>query len=136
SLKKAAADMMKDHGRLDIPWEEFHISRRGDKTAGVAGFGYVVPGDATAAVNPSFGTFKDGKIGCVGGSSFRMIVDLDPKGVKSWSILPYGDSNDPRNPHFADQMDMYGRCEYKDTVFGLERIRKEAVSRATGKVAT
>lgn len=128
SLKSASEAMMKDHGKLEIPWGEFHVSHRGEKTAGVSGFGYVVPNDATAAVVPTFGSFTNGHIDCVGGSSFRMIVDLDPKGVKSWSILPYGDSNDPKNPHFADQMEMYGRCEYKDTLFGLDRIKKEAVS--------
>ncbi len=131
SLKKAAAEMMKDHGRLDIPWGEFHVTQRGSKTAGVTGFGYVVPGDSSAAVAPASGAFKDGKIICSGGSSFRMVVNLDPKGVRSWSILPYGNSNDPNNPHFADQIEMFGRGEYKDTVFGLDRIRKEAVSKVT-----
>ena len=58
-----------------------------------------------------------------------MITDLDPKGVKSWSILPYGDSHDASNPHFNDQMELFSQGYYKDTLFGLERIRKGAVSK-------
>jgi acyl-homoserine lactone acylase PvdQ len=65
---------------------------------------------------------------CVFGSSFRMIVDLDPHGVHSWSILPYGDSQVSGTSHFDDQMDLYSQGKYKDTVFGLERIKRAAVS--------
>lgn len=127
ALKKGAESMGKDHGRLDTPWSEMHVSIRGTKTVPVSGLAYF-SGDATATVAPNFGLFAGGRIQCIGGSSFRMIMDLDPKGVKSWSILPYGDSNDPKNPHFADQMELFGRGQYKDTIFGLKRIRREAVS--------
>jgi acyl-homoserine lactone acylase PvdQ len=82
-------------------------------------------------VTPNFGAMKDGKINCIGGSSFRMIVDLDPKGVHSWSILPYGESQNPTNPHYSDQMELFGRGQYKDTIFGLNRIKKEAASTET-----
>jgi acyl-homoserine lactone acylase PvdQ len=50
-----------------------------------------------------------------------MIVHLDPKRVESWSVLPYGESQDPANPHYADQAAIFGRGEYKDTQFGRAR---------------
>jgi acyl-homoserine-lactone acylase len=133
ALGKAAIQMKADHGRLDIPWGEMHVSHRGSKTVPVAGYGYLTRGDSAAAVMPTFGAFKGGAINCVGGSSVRMVVDLDPKGVRSWSILPYGDSNNPASPHYGDQMEMYGRGEYKETLFGLEAITKRSVDKVVLK---
>lgn len=129
SLVSAAGAMKMQYGKLDVPWGDIHGSRRGDKTVPVSGLGYFLPGDKTASVTPNFGPMVNGKINCVGGSSFRMIVDLDPKGVRSWSILPYGVSQDPSNPHYADQLELFGRGQYKDTIFGLNRIKREAVSK-------
>src|SRR5258708_21295582 len=124
SLKKAAEQMKKDHGRLDLTWGEVHVTERGGKSMGIIGLAYFAPGDQTATVAPNFGAFKDGKITCIGGSSFRMITDLDPKGIKSWSILPYGDTPDPKNPHFNDQTALFRPGHYKDTMLGLDRTKK------------
>ncbi len=128
SLKRAADAMVAQYGKIDIAWGEIHVSNRGPKTVAVSGLGYFLQGDKMAAVTPNHGPMQNGIINCVGGSSFRMIAELDPSGVRSWSILPYGVSQNPSSPHYADQMDLFGRGEFKDTIFGLERIRKEAVS--------
>jgi acyl-homoserine-lactone acylase len=128
SLVSAAGAMKTRYGKLDVPWGEVHVSHRGDKVVPVSGLGYFLPGDKTASVTPNFGPMVNGKINCDGGSSFRMIVELDPKGIRSWSILPYGVSQDPANPHYADQMELFGSGKYKDTLFGLNRIKKEATS--------
>jgi acyl-homoserine lactone acylase PvdQ len=128
ALASASKEIMAQHGALDTPWRDIHVSQRGAQTQPVSGLGYVVLGDATATVTPNFGPFRDGRIVCNGGSSFRMMVDLDPKGVKSWSILPYGDSQDPANPHYADQQAMFGRGAYKDTYFGVARIKKASAA--------
>ena len=129
ALTLAAEKATTLYGRLDIPWGEVHFSKRGQATIPVSGLGYFQPNDSTATVAPNFGTLRNGKIQCTGGSSFRMIVDLDPKGVHSWSILPYGDSQTPGTPHYADQADRFGRGEYKETYFGLKQILKAATSK-------
>jgi acyl-homoserine-lactone acylase len=128
ALKKAVDQLTRDHGKLDVPWGEVHFSRRAGQTVPVSGFGYVVANDGTAAVVPNTGHFQNGKIECIGGSSFRMIVHLDPGGVRSWSIVPYGEAQDLKSPHATDQMTLFGRGEYKDTLFGLKRIRSQAVT--------
>ena len=51
------------------------------------------------------------------------------KGIKSWSILPYGDSNNADSKHYADQMVLYARGLYKTVLFGVENIKKGAVAR-------
>ncbi|MGC8667110.1 MAG: penicillin acylase family protein [Chthonomonadales bacterium] len=124
ALGQAVRRMKADHGRLDVPWGEMHYSLRDGHRAPVSGFQY----GPIVAVVPNTGPFRNGNIECNVGSSFRMIVDLDPKGVRSWAILPYGEVQDPKSPHFADQQVLFGRGGYKDTLFGLERIRRGAAS--------
>jgi acyl-homoserine lactone acylase PvdQ len=113
-LAEASGEMRKFH-KLDIPWGKLHVSQRGDKTVPTSGFGVFAQGVEVVAVNPNMGPLRDGKIVCRVGSSFRMIADLKPGGIRSWTILPYGNSTDPKSPHYTDQMELFGRGEYKDT---------------------
>ncbi len=123
-LRQAATEMRKHHSRLDVPWGRMHFSQRGGKTAPVAGFGMYAERVEFVAVSPNTGTFRDGKIVCTVGSSFRMVTDLRPGGIRSWSILPFGNSTNSNSPHYTDQMDLFGRGEYKET-------RQRAVSKTT-----
>lgn len=134
TLKSACAKMQEVYHQLDVPWGEVHVSIRGAKVVPVTGLGYFASDDSTSCVTPNFGPMIKGRIECTGGSSFRMITEMDPKGVRSWSILPYGDSQNPTNPHYADQMELFGKGEYKDTFFGVNRIRKAAVSHIDIKI--
>jgi acyl-homoserine-lactone acylase len=127
ALGKAAQSMTKDHGRLDLPWGAVHVIDRGSTTAPVHGFDTA----GLTAVDPNDGPVQGGVIHCDHGSSFRMIVDLDPSGVKSWSILPFGESQNPNNPHYADQMEMFGKGQYKETFFGIDGVKEHAVSTTT-----
>jgi acyl-homoserine lactone acylase PvdQ len=126
ALEKAVSEMQATQGSVEIPWGKLHFAQRGDKRQPVNGFH--IDEDSVASVVPNSGPYRKGEMRCVFGSSFRMIVDLDPHGVHSWSILPYGDSQVSGTSHFDDQMDLYSQGKYKDTVFGLERIKRAAVS--------
>src|SRR5262249_47343303 len=116
ALRKAGDDMKAAGLSPDAAWGEVHVIPRGGRTFPTSGFRSPGSGDQ-AAVVPNYGSFRDGKIVCDTGSSFRMIVSLDPKHVESWSILPYGESQDPANPHYSDQVPLFGRGEYKPTQF-------------------
>ena len=108
--------------------------QRGAEKAPVQGFGYVAAGTPIAAVSPASAggaTLKDGRSHATFGSSFRMIVSLDPRGIQSWSILPYGNSNVPTSPHFADQMNLYAVGQYKPTNFGLGNAKKFSIKSYT-----
>ena len=120
ALREAVAVIRLVHGSVDIPWGHIHVSQRNGLEAPVTGF--------YQAVAPNHGPTVDGKVVCEFGSSFRMIIELDPAGIKSWSAKPFGNALMPSSPHFTDQMAMFGRGEYKDTYFGLQRIQKAAVS--------
>lgn len=120
ALREAVASMRLAYGTVDVAWGDIHVSRRAGLEAPVIGFPH--------AVAPNTGPMADGKVVCDFGSSYRMVVELDPVGVRSWSAKPYGNALDPSSPHFVDQMALFGRGEYKDTLFGLDRIRAEAAS--------
>jgi acyl-homoserine-lactone acylase len=127
ALGRAGENLRRQHQSLDAPWSSVQVSIRGQKTVPVSGFGVPIGGGPTVA--PNFGPMTEGKIRCRGGSSFRMIVHLAPRGVQSWSILPYGNSQDPANPHYSDQMEMFGQGKYKHACFGLSCLRREAKTR-------
>jgi acyl-homoserine lactone acylase PvdQ len=128
ALKKAMANMLKDHGRLDLSWGEMHYLVRGGKHIPCRGFGYVARG-GEASVSAMAGAFTHGDIVVNFGSTFRMVVSLDPKGIRSWSILPYGECQKPDSPHFADQADLYASGKYKPTYFAYPEMVKAAVEK-------
>lgn len=124
TLDAAAEKLKKDHGALSVEWGDVHRMSRGGWSVPVLGWGYVVGGDA--AVAPNSGPFKDGVFQCDFGSSWRMIVSLEASEIRSWSALPYGNSSDAKNPHYADQMALFGRGQYKEAPFGIEAARRAA----------
>ncbi len=129
SLASAAQKMIAEQGSLEVRWGGIQYMQRGTIKLPVQGFGYVVPGSDLAAVSPASAgaeTLKSGQSHTTFGSSFRMIVSLDPHGVQSWSVLPYGNSSNPKSVHFADQMELYAVGKYKPTNFGLASAKKLA----------
>jgi acyl-homoserine-lactone acylase len=122
--------MIAEQGTVEARWGGIQYMQRGTIKLPVQGFGYVLPGSDLAAVSPASAggdTLKSGQSRTTFGSSFRMIVSLEPRGVQSWSVLPYGNSSNDASPHFADQMDLYAVGKYKPTYFGLSGAKKTAV---------
>jgi acyl-homoserine-lactone acylase len=119
ALAPAEAGLVRDLGHTDARWGEVMRMRRGTHEIGVSGFGY--PGLPTA-VNPTSGPVSRGplnrRIIANRGSSWRMVVSLEPGHVRSWSVLPYGNSHDPASPYYANQMSLFATRRYKDTRFG------------------
>lgn len=130
SLDASAQQMIAEQGSLTVPWGDIQYMQRGSEKKAVQGFGYVAQGPSLAAVSPASAgaaTLKDGRSHATFGSSFRMIVSLEPKGIQSWSVLPYGNSGVPSSPHYADQMALYAIGKYKPTNFGQDNAKKHAV---------
>jgi acyl-homoserine lactone acylase PvdQ len=126
---QACEALKKDFGKLDVRWGEVLRMHRGNKSLGVDGWGSILPG-MSAAVNPSGPSRMlqklDGPITASRGSSFRMIVSLVPGHVESWSVLPYGNAQDPESPYYANQMDLFAVGRYKPTLFGVEAAKRGA----------
>ncbi len=131
SLAAAEKGLIKEFGKMAVRWGEVLRMRRGGREIGVSGYGYIVPG-LGAAVNPTGAPRRgplSGEIVANRGSSWRMIVSLDPLGVKSWSVVPYGNAHDPASPYFGNQMSLFAAGRYKQTLFGAEAARAGASQR-------
>ncbi len=63
-----------------------------------------------------------------GGNSFVAAVEFGPK-VRAKAIMVGGESGDPASPHFADQVQMYIRGEFRDVLFYPEDVSAHAERR-------
>jgi len=51
------------------------------------------------------------------GPSWRMIVDLDPKGVKAYGVYPGGQSGNPGSPYYDNMIELWAKGEYLSLSF-------------------
>jgi acyl-homoserine-lactone acylase len=131
ALAAAEKALVRDFGKLNVRWGELLRMRRGGREIGVSGYGNIVPG-LGAAVNPTGASRRGplaGEIVANRGSSWRMVVSLEPGQVRSWSVVPYGNSHDAASPFYNNQMSLFAARRYKETVFGAGAARQRAVSR-------
>ncbi|MBC8292534.1 MAG: penicillin acylase family protein [Proteobacteria bacterium] len=86
-------------------------------------------GSCGAFPNPS----ADGTWTINAGSDFMMSSQLRtlPRLPKVYTLVPYGVSNDPASPHFADQTRRYVKGKYKKVPFGEKDVRRKAKSIVT-----
>ncbi len=64
-------------------------------------------------VNVSVGSFHDSTFYKDFGATFRMIVDLSSPLERYYSVIPGGQSGDPKSPNFSDQVELYTYNTYK-----------------------
>lgn len=128
---KVAKQVQQQFGSVDVPWKEFSRIRRGDIDCGVAGSGGV-GSKVGPALCPTNGEIKDGKRYCLGGSSYGMIVDFSGK-TKAISCLPFGVSEDPNSPYFANMLPLYAERQFKPAWFFPDEVQANAKSEMTLK---
>ena len=69
------------------------------------------------------------------GSSYQMVVEMAEVPVAR-SCFPFGISEDPASPHFADMTKLYSRMEYKPVWFTPEDVKANAESTVEIEVKT
>ncbi len=112
ALQQAVAYVTTTYGRLDVPWGQVHYLKRGDRTFPMSGAPF-----GTEALHQTLTQIEaDGTMAIEGGSAFAMVVSL-VQPVQSWSVLTYGNSEDPESPHYDDQADLQHRNTFKKTIF-------------------
>ncbi len=120
ALEQAVDQMQRLYGTINIPWGDVHRIRRGQLDLPMAGS--KPPASLWMAHGP---VNKEGIVYVNAGSSFVMLVKLGPR-VEAYSVKPYGNSEDPSSPHYADQTPLMSRKELKPAWFYWEDVLAHA----------
>lgn len=118
ALALAAAGMRETYGRLDVPWGDVWRGRRGDESWPLSGVSGESGLSTLRAVN---GSWEDDGVAYIrAGQLCTTVVMLDPAGVRSYSAVPFGQSEDPASPHYTDQ----GRLLFAEEKLKDSRYRR------------
>ena len=123
-LKKTAEELMARFGRLDPEWGEINRIQRGDIDLPLDGG----PDVLRAIYADRDGISKDGVMNAFAGDTHIMYADWDKAGKLTLeSIHQYGAATmDENSLHFADQVPLFARGEYKPMPMTLEAVLPSA----------
>lgn len=125
ALADTAAWLAKHHGSVEVPYGQVHRLRRGDQSWPVSG-GDSGGGMTLRAISAEMdGTAFYGHAG----QNWLQLVQFRPDGVRSWTLTPYGQSDDPASPHYADQAEkLFSRSELKPSCFQPAELESHLAS--------
>lgn len=106
ALEESIQRIQKYFGKTEVAWGEVCTVERGGS----------FPMDGTGlfdVLHPDDGPEReDGRIHCNDGWGHLLVVEeSDPK--KAWSLLPYGESENPASPHFNDMAALHSQRRMK-----------------------
>lgn len=127
TLESVTGEMRKRYGGIRVPWGSAMKIRRGSKELPISGAGYDALGMSTLRNIWTKRTKNTGTYVASGGQSCPMLVILTEP-VQSYSILPYGISDDPTSPHYTDQMGLFSQGAMKPTYFNRKALQGHIVS--------
>jgi acyl-homoserine-lactone acylase len=122
---QAVESMKTDFGRWDVAWGEVHRMRRGDLDLPVGGCDGQLGCFRVLQFRPSADTLWVANRG----DAWILAVEFGRNGPRAYSILAYGQSDDPASPQFADQAPLFARGELKRVAFTERAIARDLVRR-------
>tara|TARA_Y100000817_G_scaffold180989_1_gene141510 strand:- start:38 stop:2053 length:2016 start_codon:yes stop_codon:yes gene_type:complete len=121
ALSKTKKHLQKYFNRIDIVLGDLQKHVRGDVVLPVSGLiDMIAP---TYVIENDNGTFRS-----VSGESYIMLVQYSDSGVEIETVLPYGNSNNNKSPHYTDQMKLYINKKTKKMTLDKDKIYNEAQS--------
>ncbi len=114
-IRTAAENHLSKYPSLEVPYGDYFKLKLGDlEYAGTGGPQYL-------------GVFRimiaspDGEGEFVGyfGDSFVLVVEMDET-IKAKGLLTYGNSSDPDNPHYGDQLELFSKNQLREIWFSRE----------------
>ena len=135
ALDDAVNRLVTDFGSWQVPWSQINRYQRND------GAITQVFDDAKPSTPIPFASGNWGSLASFGaarypgtkrmygtsGNSFVAVVEFGPK-VRARAVSIGGESNDPKSPHFADQVDRYARGDLRPVYFYPEDLAGHVVS--------
>jgi len=127
ALQRAKVHLNDKFGTSSVPWGEAVRLRRGEKSWPVSGGSFEneisVLRAAGGPLDPETGitTVRNGQSCCT------VVLLTDP--IRSWSILPWGQSDDPDSPHFDDQAEaLFSKSTFKSSFFNRDELMRNLKS--------
>lgn len=118
ALNEAIEALNSRYGSYDLAWGDVHRLRHGGLDLPVGGG----PGSLGCFRVLAFEEDADGKRKIRGGDGWQLAVEFSSP-PKAYSILAYGQSNNPKSPHHADQAAMFAKNEMKPVAFTEKDIQ-------------
>jgi len=81
--------------------------------ANLTGSIYIASGQRPEGQKKSYASF---------GNTYVAVMEFTPNGPRAYSIVPYGQSEDPTSPHYFDQAPLFAQGRFKESWFTLEEI--------------
>ncbi len=106
ALEEALRRIEKNFGKAEVAWGEVNVVERGGTFAmdGTGVFDVLHPDDGALQ--------EDGRIHSDDGWGHLLVVEeSNPK--RAWSLLPYGESENPASPHFNDMTKLHSQRKMK-----------------------
>ncbi len=95
-------------GTWNLPWGLFHAVERGNRRFPAAFGQYPTVSLFNCNVDP----FANPDLYCTIGSNYAQFGLLEEP-IRTWTALPFGPSDDPQSPYFANLTELYARGELK-----------------------
>lgn len=142
-LAKTIIDMKKKYGRWDIAWGDVHKVGRGDVYYPVDGAEFR-SGNKEANFSETLFDVRceedpknPGHYIANNGSMSMMLMFFHKDGIESYTCTPWGQSADPKSPHFMDQgQKLYSQRKMKPTLWKKEDLMKHVESETVLEMPT
>jgi len=119
-----------------VEWGKTVLLQRGRMSLPLSGGSFA---NGLSCLRAIWGREKEGVTIAGGGQSGPMVISLT-KPIRSVSVLPWGQSDDPKSPHYLDQGEkLFSQGKFKPTWFEWEELKdhieskKELVYTSVGK---
>jgi penicillin amidase len=121
ALERALDRMQRLFGKTEVPWGQVNVTIRGGTFPmdGTGLFDVLHPDDGPQQSN---GQIFDND----GWGHLMIVMEGEPKEI--WSLLPYGESENPSSPHYNDQTKLHSSRELKQFWFSPQQIRDHTES--------
>jgi len=135
-LAKTIAEMKTRYGKWDVAWGDVHKVGRGGVYFPVGGCDYE-SGDKAANFTETLFDVKSkedpkqpGRFIAMNGSMATILMFFHKDGVRSFTVTPWGESSDPKSPHYMDQGEkLYSKRQMKPTWWNEAELQEHVESK-------